>query len=295
MKAFPFLYLALGLPVFAFSQISGNQVYRNNPSTSTSKPLVHQTIQTTDSTLIITASVLLNEAADFYELHIGVKEAADNVPECNQKINARIEAVIDELKKMGVKEESIYIDFISETKVYDYELKDRVATEFLDGYEIRKNLIVQLKELERIDEIMNVCAEASIYDMIKVEYYIRDQEKIYDELFDEAIKIVERRKARYERHSSIALTGKSRIVSDEFQVYHPKNNYQQYKEAFANATVISSYSSNLIKKEIAKDQTFYYEGLRNAVAADKVIDRVAPKVGLQYHLKLKIRYELARN
>ncbi|MEM6722407.1 MAG: SIMPL domain-containing protein [Bacteroidota bacterium] len=294
MKWSILLCLIWSLPFIGYCQISGNQVYRKNNQSYTPKPQTQNNIRTTDSTLIVTAAVLLNESADYYELHLGVKETADNVPECNQKINARIAAVVEALNKMGVKDKSIYVDFISETKLYDFDIKDRVATEYLVGYEVRKNLIVQINDLERIDEIMVVCSEASIYDIIKVEYYIRDQEKIYDELFNEAAKIVDRRKARYERFSSIPLTGKSRIISDEFRVYHPKNNYQQYQEAFSNGTVVTSYSSGFVKKEIAKDKTFYYEGLRNNLPADKVIDRVAPKVGLQFYLELKIRYELAR-
>ena len=247
---------------------------------------------TTDSTLMISASVLLHKEADYYLISVGASQEAPTVIDCNKQLNHRLENLINALIKLGIDEKKIYMDFISQTRIYDHKVEGNNIEEFFVGFEIRKNLIIKTKRLDQIDRIIELCSEQAVYDIIKVEYFNEHIEKIYEELFDQVINLIERKKARFLNHSSIKLTNKYRITSDNFQIYYPKNLYQEYKEAFESSTVNTYYSSNYIKKEVRKDRTFYYDGVATHLGADQIIDDLSPEVGIQYLLNVGVLYEL---
>jgi uncharacterized protein YggE len=279
----------------SYAQIAGNQVYQNNNNRNQNPAAVSKSsIVSTASTLTIEANVLLNKEADYYLMTVGVKDAAKTVVECNQKLNRRIDLFLADLRKIGIKEEDVYADFISQIKVYDHSIEGNLITEFFDGFEIRKNLVIKLKKLAVIDEIIDLASKQEIYDIVNVEYFNDDLEKIYDELFGEALKIIENRKARFSAHSSFAVTDRYRIIRDDFGVHNPQNMYQQYDEAFESSTVNTHYSGNYVKETVRKEKTFYYQGVQNSLGVDKVIDEIAPVIGIQYSMRLSIIYDLVR-
>jgi len=280
----------------AYGQVGGNQIYQNNNRNNnySYSPPQRVNIISTDSTLILGANVLLNKKADYYLITIGVKEEAKTVVECDKNITTRIKAFVSDLKKLGIQKDNIYTDFISQTKIYDHKIEASVITEFLDGFEIKKNLIIKVKELELIDKINMLASKQEIYDLVKVEYFNSDIEKIYDDLFDEVVKVIERKKARFSKYSSVKFSNQYRVIQDDFRIYNPKDLYKHYNEAFASSIVSTHYTRSYIKKEVRKDKTFYYDGVQNNAGFDKIIDNVSPIVGIQYSLKVSIFYKLKK-
>jgi len=279
-----------------FSQIAGNQVYRKNNQNYNRNPIQKRNIISTDSTLIISAKVLLNKEADYYSISIGVIQEGKTVVECMDKINTRISSVKKGFNKIGVKNENIDVDFISETKVYDHNIEGKIITEYLVGYEIKKNIILKTKNLSAIEKIINICSKEEIFDIIKVDYINTDVEAINTFLFEQAITIIKSKKERFIKNSSIKLTDKYRIVSENFNTYYPKNLYKQYNEAFETSTVNNYYSSYIsyIRKDIRKSSTYYYDGVEFEISVDKIIDEVSPKIGIQYVMVIQMIYELEK-
>ncbi|MGH1433893.1 MAG: SIMPL domain-containing protein [Lewinella sp.] len=295
MKNYLTIILLVIFSANSYAQVGGNQVYQNSNNRSQSPVSINKSsIVSTASNLTINASVLLNKEADYYLMTVGVKQEAKTVIECNQQLNQRINAFLSDLSKAGIKGEDVYADFISQTKLYDHSIESNVITEFFDGFEIRKNLIIKLKELALIDEIIELASKQEIFDIVKVEYFNDDLDQIYDELFDEAMKIIENRKARFSAHSSFNVTDRYRIIQDHFGIHNPQNMYKQYNEAFESSVVNTHYSGNYIKESVRKDKTFFYESAQNSLAVDKVIDEISPVVGIQYSLQVSIIYDLVR-
>lgn len=290
---FSLVFLLGNLSVNA--QHSGNQVYQNQSQSYNRNPVTTQSISSTDSTLIITSKVLLNQKADNYLLTIGVNQSAKTVLEASQIINSRIEKVISKSKGLGIGKNDIYVDFISETKNYDHNITDREITEYLDGFNIRKNIIVKTKDLQTIDKIINFCSEQEIHDIIKVDYVTKDIEMIQKDLFAEALKIIQKKKSNFEKNSSIAISNNYRLAAENLKIYYPKNLYKQYNEAFETSLVTTNYNSSFLKKEVRKEKTFYYDGVETEVGVDKIIDNISPIVGIQYVIEVKVIYELKGN
>ena len=293
MKKYIIASVLIVLSFNLFSQIAGNQVYKKNNQNYNRNPTQNRSFLSTDSTLIINAKVLLNKKADYYSISIGVSQEDKTVIECLNKINTRISSVKRGFNKIGVKNENIDVDFISETKIYDHTIEGKLITEYLVGYEIKKNITLKTNDLSTIEKIINICSKEKIFDIIKVDYVNKDVEAINTFLFEQAISIIKSKKERFIKNSSIKLTGKYRIVSENFKIYYPKNLYKQYDEAYESSTVNSHYSS-YTRKNIRKSSTYYYDGIEFEISVDKIIDEVSPKVGIQYMMEIQMIYELEK-
>jgi len=286
--------ILLFISTLSIAQIGGNQLYQSNNSSHTHNPVTNRTISSTETTLSIGVSVLLNKKADYYLLTLGVKESSKTVIECNQKLKTRIDAFMSDLKKEKIKKEDIYVDFISQIKVYDHKIEGDNITEFLDGFEIRKNIIIKLVDLSIVDKVIDLASKQEFYDIVKVEYFNDNVEDIYNDLFDDAIEVIDEHKLQFEKYSTAKTRNNYRITSVDFKTYNPKNMYKQYNEAFESSTVNTRYSRDYTKKEVRKEKTFYYEGVENISGIDRVIDDISPVIGIQYVLEVGIIYQLER-
>ncbi|MEN8927733.1 MAG: SIMPL domain-containing protein [Flavobacteriales bacterium] len=294
------------MPIFTFvlilstvAQGGGNHIYQNNGNNNshnryTKKATERASVYATDSTLIITSKVLMNKKADYYMITVGVNQIAKTVIEANKKINTRIENASKKIKKLGINQDEIYIDFISNTKLYDHKINGREIIEEFDGFSLRKNIIIKTKRLLDIDRIVDICSEQEIFDIIKIDYVSEDMEKIGKELLDEAVKVIENKKNMFKTTSSTAISKDYRLTYEKSKTYYPKNMYQQYNEAFETTSVNRNYNNNYIKKEARKERTFYYDGIETDFGIDKIIDKIAPVVGIQYVLEIQVIYQLKR-
>ncbi|WP_445721854.1 SIMPL domain-containing protein [Flavobacterium sp.] len=272
------------------SQMSGNQVYgKNDYNTNRTK---NSTITINDNHLTLNVKVLLNNKADSFSIVLGTNEEAETVSVCNTQINQRINGFIKELLKNNIKKEAIYVDFISQTKVYDYNIENNTAEQFQKGFEIKKNIIISSKNVYEIENIITLASKYEIYDVIKVDYSNNDVLSIHGELFKEALKIAEQKKETYVKAFKKRIIGTPNATED-FSVIFPNTQYKKY-EAFENSE-IETYSrnsnQNFIKKLARKNTTYYYDSPSTS-DFDKVINIAQSEVGIQYVLIISITYKI---
>ncbi len=279
------------------AQHSGNIVYRdteyydqvfNNRSV--------QKFYISDTDMQISVSVLLNQKPDKYVVTLGVNQEAKTPKLALAGVNARISKFISQLKQYGVNKENIFVDFISQTKVYDF---DKVATEknsyeqLEKGFEIKKNVIIQLSRNDQIEQIISEASESEIYDIVKVEYLNNDMEAIYAKLLDEAKMIGEKKQMNYIQKFSPRIVGLP-SASDRFYYSFPKDQYKQYEAAESSSLVNYGYNDYNVRKIARKNHTSYYDGL-NYSGFDKVINNGDPEPCIQYVLTLNVRYALQKS
>lgn len=266
--------------------MSGNVVYRDNNYT----PLNKIGFVLTDNSLTFKVSIMMNKKADNYTISLGLNEEATTVEECNGSINKRISGFIEKLSKFGIKEKDIYVDFISQTKIYDYTLEANKAQQFEKGYEIKKNIIIATSSLKNIDNIIESASLFKIYDIIKIDYLSNDTTELYASILDDALKIAASRKEKYLSSFNKKSIGNP-TASGELVSYTPENQYKNYK-AYESSDVESYYGTTTYARKIArKNNTFYYDGI-SQTGMDKIINGNATEVGIQYVLTLNITYKI---
>ncbi len=271
------------------AQVSGNEVYNQSYSSSYDKVLSFDKLYLTDSTFIVKANILNNVIADNYVAVFGLAEESNTLEDCNNKIEKRIAAFILRLRKLGINAEDVYTDLTTQNKIYDYKITDKVAEEYLQGFEIKKNVIIRFKKIKDLEEICIVATDFQIYDLVKVDYLVDDINKIYTQMFHEAVQLINQKKDLYVGATNIKLYPGSQIYGESFYHYTPNQLYKSYN-AYESGRV-SGYNKSYTVKDIRKSQTYYYNKI-NYSGFDKVINPSVTEPPIEFILSLAIKYEI---
>ncbi|MCP9751142.1 SIMPL domain-containing protein [Ferruginibacter sp. HRS2-29] len=277
------------------AQHSGNIVYRNtdNYYEIFSNKSVRK-FAITDSDMQVSVSVLLNQRADKFMITFGVSQEAKTPKMALAAINERITKFTSQFKQYGISKENVFVDFISQTKLYDFQKTDKATNTYEQlekGFLIKKNVIVSVNKNELIEQLIAEASESEIYDIVKVEYQNNDMEAIYANLLKEANNIIAKKQSDYVQRYNPRIIGRP-VVSDKFYYSFPNDQYKQY-EAAESSSLEGDYNSYYMKKIARKNKTAYYDGI-NYAGFDKVINNADPEPCIQYVLTLSVGYALEK-
>jgi len=286
-----------------FAQHGANQLYGNQP-VSNSYMNQSQTPQNGGgyktiigkNSLTFDVSVLMHAPSTNYMITLGLNEEAENAKICNQKINKRIDGFLTAIRKLGVRKGDVYIDFITQNKIYDY-VKTNENTHNVNlnqverGFEIKKNIVLSMSDISEFDDLVEIASLFDIHNIIDVNYQNDNQDKIYAKLFDEVSKIVKERKKLIPHNKH--LFEDDPTISIEFFSVQPGNSYKKFQayESGEISTINNYYKSKVavFKKEVRKGNSYYFDRMDNQ-QFDKVLNSTSPKVGLQYVMKVHVIY-----
>ncbi|PZU82471.1 MAG: hypothetical protein DI529_14360 [Chryseobacterium sp.] len=297
------LLASLLFSMFAKSQMSGNQIYGSNGNSynSEGKSLSSnvQKIISSKNSEVYKINVLNNVKADSYVVTLGLNEEGADVKDCNSKINNRIQKFKSELQKMKIKTDnldSFYVDFITQTKIYDYKVnqegKDINATQIDKGFEIKKNIIFRLDDVTKFDEIVDLASQFQIFNIIKIEYHVNNTDDIYQQMFEEAVRINDKRRNLEGKLNDNFKETKPKI-SVNFYSIQPKEQYKTYQAyESSNVNYSEDYHSDrtFVRREQRKSSTFYYDAQKSN-SYDSVMNKDTSLVGLQFVMEVSFVYE----
>ena len=192
MKKCVLLILSLFAVVTASGQESGNRIYGNNGYYQQKRHLQTNTgtLGNSSEGYSIEASVLTNLKPDAFVVVFGVNDEGANAATSNEKVNARIANLIQRMKSLGIDSQDVFIDFISQNRVYDFTVSGTQATEKLTGFETKKTVAIRYKNRELFERIVSAAADSRIFDLIKVDYMVSDFDKVRAGLFEAAVKVL---------------------------------------------------------------------------------------------------------
>jgi uncharacterized protein YggE len=280
----------------AYSQVSGGQVYGNQNSYSSNiKEFNNQRylMYLSDSSFLIQAKVLKNVTADYYIAVFGIDQSNTDVKTATEMINRRISNFLKNLQTLDIKEDDIYIDMINQNRIYDIRKKGNdFLEEYLIGFETKRNVIVKYKKANLIEKMMVLAAKDSIFDLVKVDYVVENQDKIYDELFAEASKIIQKKKEMIIQLTNSKLLPYSQIYGESFETIYPTHRYKSYA-AYSSSEYNLPYNSNYAVKNQRKTETFYYDKVSNS-GYDKILNDNQLEPTVQFSFLLQVKYELSK-
>lgn len=278
----------------AIGQHAGNAIYGTSNNSYYTNNSRHSVQIQNSKKFLISSKVLLLEPASRYVAVLGMIQEGKNIEESNALIEKRIANFTQALKGLGIKKEAIFVDAITQGRIYSYELneEENVAKESLKGFEIKKNIIISYTQNDLLNKIMNAAAKEAIYDLIKVDYMVDDSDKVYDNLYKEALKVIEAKKAIYLELSEKEHFGYPEIIKFEKGRIQPVEAYRSYTAHESNQVSIegSTRYNNLKKVSARRIATHYFEAAPSA-NFDKVINEHSLEPCVQFVLHLEIRYE----
>lgn len=289
-KILPIFILVLFCQIFAFAQEVGNSAY----GTQRRKPQINSGVLTGSAdgkaqVYFVEANVLMNMKADAYVAVFGLVQEAATSAESNGKVNAQVAGFIKDLESLGIRRNDIFVDFITQNKIYDFTTSGSTVTEKFSGFETKKNIAVRYKDRESLEKFLSAAAKNSIFDLIEVNYVVGDISGIHAKLFEEAVRIIKQKEASYTNSFGIKLSP-TNLANEKYDAFYPGELYAGY-QAFEAGTTSGDYNRTIVRQR--KTSTFYYQPLE-ASSFDSVINQMSIEPVVQFTLYLRLQYDLKK-
>ncbi len=234
------------------------------------------------------ASVLANVKADEYVAVFGIVQEGSSPADCNAKVDATLKAFRTSLGKLGISQKEMYVDFIIQNRIYQYDVKDNVAKERLAGFELKKNISIHFRDRDMIDKLVAVAADAQIYDLIKVDYIVHDTRAVEAMLMQKAAAIVKEKAASIKATLGIEVGLPGQVIAQRFKTYLPTEMYGSYQAAEGEEVQLP-YNRDWIVEHARRAKTYYFNPL-DAKLFDQVINPVVLDPVVQFTVYLKVKY-----
>jgi uncharacterized protein YggE len=281
-----------------FAQASGNVGYaqsggsrRAEQNERAKRVPVQGDAPPTATSMFVEASVLANIKADEYVAVFGVAQECTTVAECNQKMDATVAGFTASLKALGVGADELFVDFAAQNKIYGYQVTGTVAKENLVGFELKKNVSVHYRDKLLLDKLVVAASRSQIFDLIKVDYVVRDTGVVQNRLMEEAAAVVKRKAARYENLFGIKLLAPAQVYAEKPSIYYPTEMYDSYTAFESEEIDADYYRQKYTVQGARKGRTFFFNAL-DADGFDLVINPVVIEPVVQFTLYLKVKYEI---
>ncbi|HKP83731.1 MAG TPA: SIMPL domain-containing protein [Pyrinomonadaceae bacterium] len=294
MKKCFLLILSLLAVVTASGQESGNRIYGNNGYYQQKRQLQINTgtLGNSGEGYALEASVLTNLKPDAFVVVFGVNDEGANAATSNEKVNAKIANLIQKVKPLGIDSNNIFIDFITQNRVYDFTVSGTQATEKFTGFETKKTVAIRYKNREVFEKIVSAATDSNIFDLIKVDYIVSDFDSVRANLFDAAVKVLKSKEQKYANALGVTL-GAVGLSIEKYDVTYPAEAYQRY-QAFetgdASVENEQGVSSRVVKR---KSFTFFYEPIA-ASSYDSVLAPPGLEPVVQLSIYLRMQYQVKR-
>jgi len=292
MKKLCLLFVLLSCAGTAPAQEGGNRIYgnrgyynqqRRQPTTNTGGLLASHR----SNGYSIESSVLTNLKPDAFVAVFGIAEEEKSSAASNEKVNQKVERFAAALGGMGVTRDDIFVDFITQTRVYDYTVQGAQARENFSGFETKKTVAVRYRSRALFERILSAAAEQQIFDLIKVDYVVGDFDSVRARLFDAAVKVIKAKEARYAGSLGVTLRPVG-LASEKYDAFYPSDSYERY-QAYETGSAYTSHqnASTVVQR---KSATFFYEPF-DASRFDAVINPLGVEPVVQFTLYLRMDYE----
>jgi uncharacterized protein YggE len=240
----------------------------------------------------IEASVLTNLKPDAFVVVFGINDEGSNAATSNEKVNSKITNLTQRLKSLGIDSNDVFIDFITQNRVYDFTVAGTQATENFTGFETKKTVAIRYKNRELFERIVSAAVDSKIFDLIKVDYIVSDFDAVRANLFDAAARVLKSKEQKYSNALGITL-GAVGLSIEKYDVTYPAEAYQRY-QAFetgdASVNNEQGVSSRVVKR---KSFTFFYEPFK-AGSFDTVLAHSGLEPMVQFSVYLRRQYQVSR-
>ncbi len=245
-----------------------------------------------DNQIEISVNTLSNQKANAYTAIFSVTQAGKTADETNTLLNTRLDGLLAELKNLGIPATDIYVDMVNFLPKYEYDVSKKLFsrktyTEIPKGFEMQKNIHVRYADPALLERIVTAAARQEIYDIVKVDYFVKDSEGIYSELRKTTFQYLQTIKNQY-KTLGIRLDSAYVVSAENAWVAYPINRYESY-QAFSTQRLDIDENSKVNSAD--KITSRFY----NAVPAndyDIVINPEILEPAVQFSYNLVVRFSL---
>lgn len=244
--------------------------------------------------LTIEVKGLQNVIATSYTAIFNLSQIGETADEANQLAKSRIDAVKAALISKGIAAEDIIIDVISFVPVYEVQVEKKIFSkkynEVPKGFELQQNIHIRFTKTSQFENILTACATNEIYNLVKVDYFIKDVAGVYKNLQTELLKLVQEKKDYYEL-LGFEMDNYNVAIADDKYCHFPKDFYKSYQAFNSISFQALKLKKNQGVTEAKKQTSFYYEPLSYG-EYDVVVNGAILEPVVQIGMHIKLLYTL---
>jgi uncharacterized protein YggE len=204
--------LFLLTPALSHAQLGGNANFGQPGGRAAAeqrertKPVIAKDDHPPSATsMFVEANVLMNVRADQYVAVFAIAHEGESLVDCARKMDATLKTFTDDIKALGIAGDDVFVDFIAQHKIYGFDITGNIAKEKLVGFDLKKNVSIRYTDHSLLDKLTAAASRSQVFDPVKVDYIIKDLNKIQDKLAEEAARILKQKSSRYQKLMGITL------------------------------------------------------------------------------------------
>lgn len=247
-----------------------------------------------DNSIEVTINTMSNQRASSYMAIFTILQVGKTADETNTALNSRLNSFMSELRGLGIPAEDVYVDMVNFLPKYEFDASKKIfskktLTEIPKGFELQKNVHIRYAKPAVLDQIVSAAAKQEIYDIVKVDYFVKNQQEVYQELRTLSFEYLDKIKESYAK-MGIHLDSAYTITAENAWVAYPANRYESY-QAFSTQSLDASEKNNSVVQPADKPTLRFY----NAVAANDYDIVVNPEIlepAVQFSYNLAVRFKM---
>lgn len=236
----------------------------------------------------------MNVKADEYVAVFGVTTEGKTPEAAGVQMDATIAQFNESLKTLGVEDRDVFVDFVIQNRVYEYRIEETIAREELAGFELKKNVSIHFADKLLLDKLVVAAARVRIFDLIKVDYVVKDAAAIQAKLQAQTFGIIQSKVARYQNLLGVNLSLPVQVLVDKPSVYFPIEQYDSYTAAESQNISAPYDRSRYTVQNARKSRTTYFNPLKGA-GFDLVVNPVIIEPVVQLTTYVKVKYQAQKN
>lgn len=246
-----------------------------------------------DHEVILECDALMNVKAESYLLIFNLTQVAQSAKEADELINKRISSFVEALATLGIKPGDLHQDMIYLIPVFEFAVEKKLFSktynEVPKGFEMQKNIHVKFKRSDLVDDIVTLAATNEIYDLVTIEYFIKNQHLVFDSLRSASINYLDKNARKLEK-LGIDLEEPHTTLVEQSNIIYPEDRYSDY-ESFVSQSLQEAKDKDVTT--LRKPKTVAYNKLPYN-QFDIVINPEFLEPVVQFTYKLKVRYSLEK-
>lgn len=297
----PFAVLLLfnGLFLSSYAQISGNIMY--NESTRWQHQNQMQLVRASMPSIpqiTFEVNAMFNVEADSYVAIFHVTQMGETAVETDSLMANRVDNFKMRCLEAGINEEDFRIDMLSMVPAFEVEMTQklfsRTYTEIPVGFELQKNIHIRFKDTAILDKVMTAAAVNEIYDLIKVDYFVKNHEAVYDSLRSLAVQLIHDRVAQYEK-LGVPVEEQWRMASDRIGVFYPLDRYTAYRSVGSSSfDAIQKRKRDEVQAASNKHSSTVFYNKLPYTNYDIIVNPEILEPAVQYTYNLQVRFDIEK-
>ncbi len=245
-----------------------------------------------ENMMIFEVSGLYNAQADAYTAIFNVVQVAEKAKETDDLMGQRLAKFVTALRGIGLSDSDIFTDMISFIPLYEYKEGEKrifsptTYVETPTGFELQKNVHIKFTKGPQLDQIVSLAAQCEIYDLVKVEYFVNDTEKIYNTLREKSIAHLKKKIVDLSQ-LGIKFDTIYHVVAENKTATYPAERYQKY-QAFSSQS-LEAAKKQAVTTRVRKPISMFYNKLPYN-DYDIVVNPSILEPAVQFSYNIKIEY-----